>query len=389
MPDALYIEPCNFEDFPVGGQLSFAKQMIRVFGSRLALVGISTDDMPVGRWVKRSFEGRVCEFLSVGRWRKSTRKPVIPLRARAYYDIMRYRKQILSIDTRSVFISAAEALLATHKWGWNNLCFLFPGLDSPLHMPRYRWAKQFEGLFDSWFMSALRSASLLLAAADETAIKEFTAAAGGKMNQKSITSFPTRADTDIFHPADQAEVREELGVPKDVPVFATVGRLHYRKGWDLLIEAFQLLLRMRGDAHFYFVGDGEDRPKVELKLRDYGLTKRVHITGYLNPRGVAAYLNAADVFVLGSYFEGWPTVMVEALATATPIVSTSVSAAADLVEVGKNGYIVDNRDAWCFRDAMIKALLLDARSLSLDKLRSYALSNLADDLGKLWAPLRS
>jgi glycosyltransferase involved in cell wall biosynthesis len=128
---------------------------------------------------------------------------------------------------------------------------------------------------------------------------------------------------------------------------------------------------------------------VELKLLEYGLTKRVHITGYLNPRGVAAYLNAADVFVLGSNLEGWPTVMVEAIATGSAVVSTVVSAATELVENGKNGYIVHNRDPQMFCDAMIRALSLDARSCSLAKSRPYALSHLAEDIGKLWSPLRS
>jgi glycosyltransferase involved in cell wall biosynthesis len=389
MPDALYIEPCNFEDFPIGGQLSFAKQMIRVFGPRLALVGISTDDTPVGRWVKRPFEGRVCEFLSVGRWRKSAQAPLIPARARAYCGIVRYRRQILSAGIRSVFIRAPEALLASYKWGWNDLCYCFAGVDSPLRMPRYRWAESFAGVFDYFLIRALQSANLLLAAADESTIRAFAARAGSKMQQRTITSFPTRADTDIFHPADQAEVREELGVPRDVPVFATVGRLNWRKGWDLLIDAFRLLLRSKGDAHFYFVGDGEDRHTIEMRRRAYGLEDRVHITGSLDPQRVAAYLNAANVFVLGSHFEGWPTVMVEAIATGRAVVSTAVSAAAELVENGKNGYIVHSRDPRLFCDAMVKALSLDARSCSLAKSRPYALSGLAEDLGNLWTPLHS
>ncbi len=95
MPDVLFIEPCNFLDFPVGGQLSFARQMIRVFGARLALVGISTDETPVGQWVKRTFDGAVCDFLSVGHWRPSARKPLLPRRARAYGDIVRHRRQIV------------------------------------------------------------------------------------------------------------------------------------------------------------------------------------------------------------------------------------------------------------------------------------------------------
>jgi glycosyltransferase involved in cell wall biosynthesis len=114
----------------------------------------------------------------------------------------------------------------------------------------------------------------------------------------------------------------------------------------------------------------------------------VHITGSLDPRGVAGYLNAADVFVMGSFFEGWPTAMVEALATGKAIVSTAVSAAADLIEEGRNGFIVNCRKAEAFSDAMVRALSLDARSVSLEKSRPYALNCLADDIGRLWAPLR-
>jgi glycosyltransferase involved in cell wall biosynthesis len=388
MPDALFIEFCNFEDFPMGGQLSFAKQMIHAFGPRLALVGISTDETPVGRWVKRSVGGRIYDFFSVGRWRRSTQKPVIPARIRAYCGITKYRKQILSIGTRTAFMSSREALLASYRWGWTSLCFRCAGLENPLRMPRYRGAKFLAGVYDARLIPALLSAHVLLAAADESAITKFAAKTGGRIRKESITSFPTRADTDVFRLGDQREAREALGVPKDIPVFVNVGRLNRIKGWDLLIDAFRLLLRRRGNARLYLVGDGEERGEIELKLREYRLVQCVHITGCLDPRGVAAYLNAADVFVLTSHFEGWPTVMVEALATGKAIVSTPVSAAAECIDGGRNGYIVQKRDARLFCDAMIKALSLDARSYSLGKSRPYALNRLAEDLGRLWAPLR-
>jgi glycosyltransferase involved in cell wall biosynthesis len=81
--------------------------------------------------------------------------------------------------------------------------------------------------------------------------------------------------------------------------------------------------------------------------------------------------------------------MVEALATGKPIVSTVVSAATTLIENGVNGYVVGDRDARLFRDAMVRALTLDARACSLRRSRRYALTGLAEDLGRLWAPLRS
>ncbi len=257
-------------------------------------------------------------------------------------------------------------------------------------MPRYRWAERFADRFDAHFIPAVaQSANLLLAAADESAIEAFAETTGGRIRKEDIISFPTRADTDIFHPADQTEARKKLGIPRNVPVFVNVGRLNWRKGWDLLIEAFHLFSRTRDDAHLYFVGDGEDRHRMEQRLQKCGLVQRVHITGSLLPQGVAAYLNAADVFVLGSHFEGWPTVLVEALAAGKAIVSTSVSAASELIDDGKNGYVVGRREAEPFCEAMVKALSLDACSHSLEKSRPYALNRLAEDLGRLWAPLRS
>jgi glycosyltransferase involved in cell wall biosynthesis len=388
MPDALYIDPCNFEDFPMGGKLSFAKQMVHTYGARLALVGISTDETPIGRWVKRALDGGVCDFFSIGRWSKSPRKPIVPMRIHTYCGLMRYREQILSVHTRAVFTCAAEVLLATRKWGWEDVCFYFPGLDSPLRMPRYRWAKALRGIFDSCFLSVLQSVNLVLAAADEPAIKEFVRQSGGRIQKESIIPFPSRADTSIFYPTDQVQARERLGVAHDVPVFVSVGRLHYRKGWELLIDAFRLLLTWRTNAHLYLIGDGADRGKVERKVQEYALSERVHLTGYLDSRQIAAYLNAADVFVLSSFFEGWPTAMVEALATGKAIVSTPVGAAAELIENAKNGYIVDSRDAQEFAKAMVEALSLDARASSLDKARPYVLAGLAQDLGRIWAPLQ-
>ncbi len=122
--------------------------------------------------------------------------------------------------------------------------------------------------------------------------------------------------------------------------------------------------------------------------QEYALSERVHLTGYLDCPQIAAYLNAADVFVLSSFFEGWPTAMVEALATGKAIVSTSVGAAAELIDSGKNGYIVDSRDPQSFGKAMVEALSLDAHAHSLHKARPYTLEGLAEDLGRLWAPLR-
>jgi glycosyltransferase involved in cell wall biosynthesis len=231
---------------------------------------------------------------------------------------------------------------------------------------------------------------LVLAAADAASIAAYVARSEHRLRKSDIISFPTRVDTSVFQPNDKECARGQLGLPSNACIVVTVGRLHWAKGWDLLIDAFKLFRMPRDDAHLVFVGDGQDRPKIETRIKANGLSESVHITGYLDATSIAVYLNAADIFVLGSLAEGWPTVVVEALATGKAIVSTRVSAITELVENGENGYIVETRDPHEFCNAMNAALRLDgATSYSVAKAQRYALSGLADDLGRLWPPLRS
>ena len=87
-----------------------------------------------------------------------------------------------------------------------------------------------------------------------------------------------------------------------------------------------------------FAGEGEDREKIEdygRQLIDSGI---VVLSGKLKQNEISVYLNAADVFVMASHYEGWPTSLVEAMACGCAIVTTNVSASADIVNDGVNGY---------------------------------------------------
>src|SRR5437764_5129598 len=112
-PDALLIEGCNFVDFPSGGQLSEATQWMSAFGNRFALVGICTDDTPVGRWVDKVFGGRVFRFLGVTRADRSrTSKPLVPARFTFYRGLRRHMKTIRALGVGNVMVQSPEPLLA-------------------------------------------------------------------------------------------------------------------------------------------------------------------------------------------------------------------------------------------------------------------------------------
>ena len=122
---------------------------------------------------------------------------------------------------------------------------------------------------------------------------------------------------------------------KDVPVVLGVGRLIEQKDFVSLIKAFMKLQETQ-PSRLIILGEGNERAKLEALVQKFGLTDKVDLPGFVtNPYSNMAH---ADVFVLSSAWEGLPTVLIEALATGTPVVSTDCKSGPDeILENGKFG----------------------------------------------------
>jgi glycosyltransferase involved in cell wall biosynthesis len=139
----------------------------------------------------------------------------------------------------------------------------------------------------------------------------------------------------------RSELRTEFlqGHPelRDRTVVLFLGRLHSKKGLDLLIPAFDLVRRQRPDAHLLLVGPGE--PAYVQSIRDEvsrrRLEKAVTFTGILSGRDKWAAMAASDLFVLPSYQENFALTVVDALQSGLPVlVSRRVNLWKDLVDAG-------------------------------------------------------
>lgn len=388
MPEVLLIDPCNFVDYPVGGQLSFAKQLMKAFGNRLALVGVSTDGAPVGSWVARTFGGIKHMCYGFCRCRPTAGRPIIPGRMSVFLGLLKHRKAIYSLGVHNVFTQSPEVMMAIGHLGWQSICYCFAGAESPLHRPRYLLGRLVAPLFERIWARALAHADVLLASADRRAIDAFVTKRVRTLRHRTIIPFPTRYDDSIFYPMAKCHVRKHLGIPSDGLVIVCVGRVNRVKGWDLLVRAFCIFSDRHPNARIYFVGDGEDRQALLEEVCRLGKAGSVTVTGFVQPQTVAQYLNAADLVVVGSRHEGWSVAMLEALACGRPIVSTDVSGAGDLIKEGCNGYIVRQRDAAVYANTMERALRMSCASMvSCHIAQQYRLANLAEDLGRIWPPL--
>lgn len=146
-------------------------------------------------------------------------------------------------------------------------------------------------------------------------------------------------DLKAFRPADRTVAREKLDLTR--PTLLSVGHLVERKGHHMVIEALKTLQ----DADLLVVGEGPERRALEQQVRTSGLEGRVRILGSLPHETLYEVYSAADALVLASSREGWPNVLLEAMACGTPVVATNVWGSGEVVGAPEAGVVVDERSA--------------------------------------------
>ena len=179
---------------------------------------------------------------------------------------------------------------------------------------------------------AARDASGLLAVAEGLA--DDLAALG--VERSKITVHRTGLDRAVFRPLDRADSRRKLGLPAASAVLACVGALIERKGQRFAIEA---LAQIPG-ATLLLAGAGPDEDRLRALAASLGLADRVCFLGAVPHAELPVVLSAADVFVLPTASEGLANAWVEALACGTPVVTTPLPGAQELLTEPAYGRMV-------------------------------------------------
>jgi glycosyltransferase involved in cell wall biosynthesis len=150
----------------------------------------------------------------------------------------------------------------------------------------------------------------------------------GDCDAKRLRVVSNGIDVTRFAPNPEARrsVRRELGIPDDAWVVCTVGRLAPEKDQAMLVDAVAPLLDER--RRLLIVGDGPERDALREQIARTGKGSYVYMTGARSD--VERILAASDAFALTSRTEGLPLVLLEAMATALPVISTAVGGIPDL-----------------------------------------------------------
>ena len=152
---------------------------------------------------------------------------------------------------------------------------------------------------------------------------------------------PTGTDLEPFLNADGKSLRAENGW-QDETVLISVGRLAPEKNWDTLVRAFAKVHQEHPETRLVLIGDGAARPTLEELAAELGVSERVTFTGALPFQEIPRYLKAADVFAFASITETQGLVTIEAMAAGLPVVAVDGPGTRDIVEPGKQGFLVEN-----------------------------------------------
>ncbi|MGD6853365.1 MAG: glycosyltransferase family 4 protein [Candidatus Bathyarchaeia archaeon] len=172
---------------------------------------------------------------------------------------------------------------------------------------------------------------------------------------------PNGVDTEKFKPQnDVATAKRQFGLG-DEPCVLFVGSLIPRKGLPFLVEAAKKIVKSHADAKFVLVGDGPLRVPLQNSLAEAKLSGNFMFLNQVGEDALPAVYNCADVFVLPSIQEGQGIVLLEAQASAKPVVAFDIGGVDEAVRSGETGLLVQRGDAGELAEALLK--LLDDRAL--------------------------
>lgn len=195
-------------------------------------------------------------------------------------------------------------------------------------------------------------------------------------------------DTDLFRPSSKKVARRLLGIPDAERLFLFVGNFLPVKGIELLLDAFAIIARRHAHVCLALVGGGPLEQCLRKQAETLGILNRLRFVGRQPPVEVARWMQATDAVCLSSHNEGVPNVVLEAVSSGRPMVSTDVGGIAEIIEpTMTRRFLVSGRSATTYSDAMNEALEAPPDEVELhERAMQYSWKNCAQSYLNLMSP---
>ncbi|CAN5804492.1 hypothetical protein BH20GEM1_BH20GEM1_10690 [soil metagenome] len=175
-----------------------------------------------------------------------------------------------------------------------------------------------------------------------------------------VALLPGTFDPDLFRPREPSpRLLARLGLEAGQLVLLTVARLAGReryKGYDLVLSALPGIRAEIPGAHYVLVGEGDDRMRVERRVRELDLERHVTLAGFVPDDELVDYYNLCSLFAMPSKREGFGIAYLEAMACGKPAIAGNRDGARDALLDGELGVLVNPDDATAFGAAAVEVL---------------------------------
>jgi len=178
--------------------------------------------------------------------------------------------------------------------------------------------------------------------------------------------------------------------PDVVPRIGIIGRLEQQKGHAYFLRAVAQVLQSLPKAQFLIIGTGSLQDELQTLVKDLDIAHAVQFLGQRSD--VVELLQSMSLLVSASLWEGFPTVILEAMATGVPVIATDVSGSRELVRDGETGLLVPPQDAQALATA-IQRLIANPHAAqrmsraAWQQVHQYTIDAIATDYDKLYQSL--
>lgn len=329
MYELVIYDTSNYEDFPIGGQLTSVRNFLtyiaeyqKDYCSKILLVGLTTSVTNLGKKKIVDIGGKQFDFLPVVYRNTNLKEVKNSLRLEFLKGLFKYKDKIPHEKEILHYIHTPEAFIQV------KLCHPFARTAIFSHGSFFNMVRGFRffqnnkivgSCFEVFIKWMLRNANLIFVLDDDSLNQYINYNKNVvKVNNSIILPEEDYSDKQLHNP-----IR-----------LLFVGRLSKVKRIDEIIKAVE---NCKEDVVLTIVGDGEERTHLESLVE----TNRVKFTGALKPDQVKNEMIRGDILVMNSVLEGEPMTIIEAMSYGMPIITTNVGGISELVEFGGNAIETD------------------------------------------------
>jgi glycosyltransferase involved in cell wall biosynthesis len=264
-------------------------------------------------------------------------------------------------------------------------------LNKFLKKPTVIWARGsdinilFENKKDSLLKNALKNADAVISLTDD--MKEKIR----KICNKKIFVIPNGIDINTLEVLSKNDLRKKIGFKKTEKIILYVGSLRPLKGLPYLLRAMKTINEKNKRLLIVgqIIGWEKDKEHLECIVKKLKISKFVTFVGRIPNKKVFEYMTLSDVFVLPSLSEGFPNVILEAMATGLPIIATRIGGIPEIIVDKTNGFLVDPKNPnqisekinLLFKDEKLRKKI---SSNNIKEIKKYDWKNVIDELENVY-----